>query len=35
MRHNPVRASAALFTERVRSKRFAKRWPMLSIIPCE
>lgn len=35
VRHNPVRASAALFTERVRSKRFAKRWPMLSIIPCE
>lgn len=35
VRHNPIRASAAMFTERVKSKRFAGRWPMLSIIPVE
>jgi len=35
VRHNPIRASAAMFTERVKSKRFAERWPMLSIIPVE
>jgi hypothetical protein len=33
VRHNPIRASAAVFNERVTSKRFAERWPMLSIIP--
>lgn len=33
VRHNPIRASAAVFDERVVSKRFAERWPMLSIIP--
>lgn len=31
VRHNPIRASAAMFTERVRSKRFVERWPQLSI----
>jgi hypothetical protein len=33
VRHNPVRASAAVFQDRVTSKRFAERWPMLSIVP--
>lgn len=32
VRHNPIRASAAVFNERVTSKRFSERWPMLSII---
>ncbi len=31
VRHNPVRASMAVFNARVASKRFADRWPMLSI----
>ena len=34
VRHNPIRASAAVFNERVASKQFAERWPMLSITPC-
>ena len=33
VRHNPIRASAAVFKERVTSKRFTERWPMLSIVP--
>lgn len=33
VRHNPVRASAAVFTERVSTKRFTERWPMLTIFP--
>lgn len=33
IRHNPIRASAAVFNERLISKRFAERWPKLSIIP--
>lgn len=32
VRHNPVRASAAVFAGRVASKRFAERWPMLSVV---
>lgn len=32
VRHNPIRASAAVFAERVKSKRFAERWPKLSLI---
>lgn len=32
VRHNPLRASVAVFNERVTSKRFAERWPLLSII---
>lgn len=32
VRHNPVRADAAVFMERVTSKRFAERWPKLSIV---
>lgn len=31
VRHNPVRASAATFRQRVASKRFAERWPRLSM----
>jgi hypothetical protein len=31
VRHNPQRASAATYLERVRAKRFAERWPRLSI----
>ena len=31
VRHNPIRASAAVFAERVKSKHFAERWPMLAI----
>jgi len=31
VRHNPLRASAATYQERVLAKRFAERWPRLSI----
>jgi hypothetical protein len=31
VRHNPIRADAGMFMERVMSKQFAERWPMLSI----
>jgi hypothetical protein len=31
VKHNPVRASAAVFTQRVLSKRFIERWPKLSL----
>jgi hypothetical protein len=31
VRHNPARASAAIYRQRVQSKRFAVRWPLLSI----
>jgi streptomycin 3"-adenylyltransferase len=31
VRHNPQRASAATYRERVQAKRFAERWPRLSI----
>jgi hypothetical protein len=31
IRHNPSRASAAVFTERVATKRFTERWPMVSL----
>lgn len=33
VRHNPARASAASYAQRVQSKRFRERWPRLSI--CE
>lgn len=32
VRHNPARASAGMFTQRVQSKRFLERWPMLSLM---
>jgi len=32
VRHNPSRASAAVFADRVASKRFTDRWPMLSVV---
>lgn len=32
VRHNPVRASAEVFAERVASKRFIERWPMISLV---
>lgn len=32
IRHNPSRASAAVFAERVASKRFTERWPMVSLV---
>lgn len=32
VRHNPARASAATYRQRVQSKRFSERWPRLSII---
>jgi hypothetical protein len=31
VRHNPLRASAATYRERVAAKRFGERWPRLSI----
>ncbi|WP_370539874.1 nucleotidyltransferase family protein [Acidovorax sp. ACV02] len=31
VRHNPLRASFAVFRQRVESKRFSERWPLLSI----
>lgn len=31
VRHNPLRASAATYRERLQSKRFGERWPLLSI----
>ena len=31
--HNPVRADAQTYRERVASKRFTERWPLLSICP--
>ena len=31
VRHNPRRASVATYRQRVESKRFGERWPMLSI----
>lgn len=34
VRHNPMRASAATFRQRVQSKRFGERWPLLSIEIC-
>ena len=33
VRHNPVRADAQTYRERVASKRFTERWPLLSICP--
>jgi hypothetical protein len=33
VRHNPCRASAATYRQRVTEKRFAERWPKLSILP--
>ncbi|WP_010460532.1 nucleotidyltransferase family protein [Acidovorax radicis] len=33
VRHNPLRADARTYRERVASKRFAARWPLLSICP--
>lgn len=33
VRHNPVRADAQTYRERVASKRFAARWPLLTIHP--
>jgi len=32
VRHNNIRASAAIFEKRIASKRFIERWPMLSVI---
>ena len=32
VRHNPCRASAATYRQRIMEKRFAERWPMLSIV---
>lgn len=34
VRHNPLRASAATFRQRVQSKRFGEQWPLLSIDAC-
>lgn len=31
VRHNPMRANAAVFMERVTSKRLVERWPMLAV----
>jgi hypothetical protein len=31
VRHNPLRASVATYRQRVQSKRFGERWPLLSI----
>ena len=31
VRHNPLRASFAVYRQRVESKRFGERWPLLSI----
>lgn len=34
VRHNPLRASFAVYRQRVESKRFGERWPLLSIDAC-
>ena len=34
VRHNPIRASFAVYRQRVKSKRFGARWPLLSIDAC-
>ncbi len=35
VRHNPVRASAATYRQRVEQKRYAQRWPRVEVIPAE
>lgn len=35
VRHNPLRADAHTYRERVASKRFSERWPLLSIRPSD
>jgi uncharacterized protein len=32
-RHNPARASAELYEERLASKRIAERWPRVTVVP--
>lgn len=34
VRHNPARASVASYRERIASKRFAERWPRVTVIAC-
>lgn len=34
VRHNPLRASVATYRQRLASKRFGERWPLLSIDAC-
>lgn len=34
IRHNPIRASAYTFRQRVAQKRYAERWPMVMVVPC-
>jgi hypothetical protein len=34
VRHNPFRANVATFRQRVQSKRFGERWPLLLIDAC-
>lgn len=33
VRHNPARASAAAYRQRVASKRLAERWPRITVVP--
>lgn len=34
VRHNPTRASAATYRQRVAQKRYAARWPRVTVLPC-
>ena len=34
VRHNPLRVSVATYQQRIQSKRFGERWPLLSIEGC-
>jgi hypothetical protein len=34
VRHNPIRACFTVYRQRVKSKRFSERWPLLSIDAC-
>lgn len=34
VRYNPARATAAAYRERVAKKRYARRWPGVTVIPC-
>jgi hypothetical protein len=34
VRRNPARVSVETYRERVRTKRYAERWPRVSVVPC-
>jgi uncharacterized protein len=33
VRHNPVRASVETYRQRIEQKRYAERWPMVTVLP--